>query len=574
MSQEQKTGPKSHTGRTILGNTVATVSVLIALVVAIGANLVTHELSSRYSMRVDMTTNKIYTLDPVSRKVVQDLKEPMVIKVFVSPDMPPPFHNITQSIGDVLDEYVSISNGNVTYQLITPGDKDANEEAAKGYGCERVSIGKRDKNEVSLRAVYKCLAFVMGEKQSVIKDLALTGDPRTDNLEYTITKSMLNLTTSTVRKVGFVRGFGGPAQAEQFVESTEPVFQHLYGDLIKPVGIDMTDPKATIDEDVVALIIMDLELTISDRAIFMIDQFVQRGGSVAWVQSPTTIDLDKTQQVLKQRKGTNPADIPRFRMEAPHGLGPLFKTWGIDYKGGVVLDRENAVVGMVRTQQGMAPINHPATFQITNLDRTMPFLAKSPPLSLPGPARLEVVAKNSDTLKAKAVITSAASSTWRPTYPGSLRYEELQKPSEDEKQGEYVLGATLEGRVPSFYRDNPLPEGFTEADLYKGSGGSSRILVLSSGAFIQRDDELGFGPQLLPIGQQLFFDVIEWLAQDSSLSGIRTKHAPRFVGEVTTDAKKRIQFINIIFVPGCFALIGVFMYLRRQRRRGLFKLDD
>ena len=150
MSQEQKTGPKSHTGRTILGTTVATVSVLIALIVAIGANLVTHELSSRYSMRVDMTTNKIYTLDPVSRKVVQDLKEPMVIKVFVSPDMPPPFHNITQSIGDVLDEYVSISNGNVTYQIITPGDKDANEEAAKGYGCERVSIGKRDKNEVSL----------------------------------------------------------------------------------------------------------------------------------------------------------------------------------------------------------------------------------------------------------------------------------------------------------------------------------------------------------------------------------------------------------------------------------------
>ena len=46
---------------------------------------------------------------------------------------------------------------------------------------------------------------------------------------------------------------------------------------------------------------------------------------------------------------------------------------------------------------------------------------------------------------------------------------------------------------------------------------------------------------------------------------------PSFVGEVSASTQRRVQFVNIIFVPACFIMLGVFMYLRRQRRRDALK---
>ena len=177
------------------------------------------------------------------------------------------------------------------------------EETARGYGCEQVGIGQQTENEVSLRAVYKCVALVMGDKTEVIKDLRMSGDPSVDNLEYDITKALLNLTTETSRKVAFVGGFGGPADSPGFADSAKPVFEQLYGKLIEPVALDLSAEGATIAPDVSTVLLMNLDSPISAQAQFELDQHVQRGGSVGWFQSSAGIDEQITRQLQQQMGG-------------------------------------------------------------------------------------------------------------------------------------------------------------------------------------------------------------------------------------------------------------------------------
>lgn len=572
-SDKAPKAPTSHKGRTILGGTLATGSVLVAFAIAIGANLV----ASQLSVRVDMTDNHIYTLDQISKDAAKKLTEPITVKVFISPDLPPPFHTAPQTVSDVLDEYVAASDGKLTYSVVSPKDNDDVEKAAQGYGCEKVAIGQQSENEVSLRAVYKCVAFVQGERHEVLRDLRLTGNPATDNLEYDFTKALLNLSTTKSRKVGFARGLGGPVNNPGFADSARGIFTRLYGNLIEPADLDLTVEDPKIPEDMTAILIIDAANPPSPKAKFAIDQFIQRGGSVGWFQSSTEIDLGATQnmqQQLQQQGQAPDQNIPKVRFENKHELNDLFGTYGVVHKGGLVLDREHALaLGMVMTERGPVQISHPATFQINELDRTLPFLTKMPPVALPAPGYLEITeaARKNDKLKIYEALKTSDKASLLAKPPVSFMYKTLVDPSKDELPGQYLLGVAMEGTFPSYYTDNPLPEGVKPEQRHTGEAAPGRLLVLSSGAFLQPDTDIGYDGELIAVGQQLMFNAIEWLAQDTSLSGIRTKTMPSFVGEVSASTQRRVQFVNIIFVPACFIMLGVFMYLRRQRRRDALK---
>ncbi len=107
---------------------------------------------------------------------------------------------------------------------------------------------------------------------------------------------------------------------------------------------------------------------------------------------------------------------------------------------------------------------------------------------------------------------------------------------------------------------------------FRGEEKPGRLFVIASGEFIQPNRELGYDDRLMGLGQMLLFGSIEWLVQDSVLSDIRTKAMPRFVGEVDRETQRRIQFVNIVFVPALFLLIGIGMRWRRSRRRATISL--
>ncbi len=559
----------AETNRKLVSGTLATTSVLVAFGVMVAVNLV----ASQINARIDMTENQIYTLNAASKEAVSTLPSNVEVKVFLSADMPPPLHTIRDSISDTLDEYKAASGGRLSFQIFEPKEDEEVDEDARGYGCEKVAIGQQTENEVSLRAVYKCVAFVMGDEQEVITDLRVSGIPGQDNLEYEFTKALLNLSATEVRKVGFVAGFGGPADNPQFAAGAEGAFTQLYGELLAPVSVDLKG-QPVVPSDVVALVLINPDVAFTPDALFALDQFLQRGGSIAWFQSATAVDLEIQQQLMEQMRGQM-GQLPEIRKSIDPGLNTLFETYGMRHNQDLVMDRANGMAyGMIMTANGPAPVSHPATFQITDIDRSLPFLANSPPVVLPAPSSITLADNLSERedLKVYQALRSAPSAVCRQNAPTSFNaFQEFMQESTDEVQGTYLVAAAIEGVLPSYYTTNPLPEGRTEDQLVR-SPKSARILIVGSGEFFSPVHAIGYDERLAAVGQQLLFSSIEWLAQDDALSTIRAKSLPKFVGEVSKERQRNIQVVNIAIVPLMFLTIGYFMFSRRRRRRNSITL--
>ena len=104
----------------ILVGTNATAIVVFVFIAAILANVAI----SRYPKTIDLTDSQIYTLSPASVEAVQSLEQPVEVKIFISPDMPPPFHLLSQQLSDMMADYAANSGGKLTFQIISPSDED------------------------------------------------------------------------------------------------------------------------------------------------------------------------------------------------------------------------------------------------------------------------------------------------------------------------------------------------------------------------------------------------------------------------------------------------------------------
>jgi ABC-type uncharacterized transport system involved in gliding motility auxiliary subunit len=288
---------------------------------------------------------------------------------------------------------------------------------------------------------------------------------------------------------------------------------------------------------------------------------------VGWFQSATGIDEQLARQLMQQM-GPN-ARIPDVRRPLNHGLGEVFKTYGVDLRGDMILDRKNALAfGMVMTQQGLARVSHPATFLMTDIDKSLPFTRDLYAIAMPAPSSVLLLPAVSEVegLEGFEVIKSADVSVRRAVPATSLNYQELSQPSPDESPGPFSVAVALQGMVPSWYDTHPIPSDMGEDAVVKEKK-PARILVVGSGDFFQPNPAVGFNDQLSGLGGQLFVNSLEWLVQDNALTLIRGKSAPRLIGEVPKSEQRRIQMMNIVFVPLFFGVLGwTILQFRRKRK--------
>ncbi len=156
--------------------------------------------------RVDLTSNKAYSLSDVSKKVVSTLEEPLTIYVFFTENLPAPYNSVEKYIHDLLDEYALSGNKYFNYKFYDvsqqegPADEEVmkNQELASSYGIRPVQIQALEQDEVKFKVAYMGMVIIHGDMIERIP--AVTS---TDRLEYQLTTSIqkLNNKISTFQKL-------------------------------------------------------------------------------------------------------------------------------------------------------------------------------------------------------------------------------------------------------------------------------------------------------------------------------------------------------------------------------------
>src|SRR6516164_7779345 len=162
----------------------ATESAFLLLVVA--AILVAVNVLSALGMyrRVDTTKNERYTLSTGSGRLLQSMKQTMLIDAYVTKGLPK-LDAFVRDLRDLLQEYKDSSGGKFDYQIIEAKDEDQ-KKAAKDAGLQEQPFGEASDTEekAAVTQGFMGLVFKYGAEKDAIKFLP---PERSDGLEFWIT---------------------------------------------------------------------------------------------------------------------------------------------------------------------------------------------------------------------------------------------------------------------------------------------------------------------------------------------------------------------------------------------------
>jgi len=93
---------------------------LVKLAVSLVIVILSAYLLSSFFYRIDLTTEKRYTLSAFSKQSLRSLKDVVHVKVYLDGDLNIPFRKMQQRLRETLDEFRIYAGDQLEYEFINP----------------------------------------------------------------------------------------------------------------------------------------------------------------------------------------------------------------------------------------------------------------------------------------------------------------------------------------------------------------------------------------------------------------------------------------------------------------------
>jgi ABC-type uncharacterized transport system involved in gliding motility auxiliary subunit len=549
----------------------AVVFTILILAVLIFANIIV----SRHVARLDLTKEHVYTLSLASKELVKKLPDKMTVKAYISGDLQPPFSQTATYVRDLLDEYANASQGKLKWEAVDPGEDSKLEEEAQKNKVPRMQRGKISNNKVEIGASYLGVALqYQGNVESIPEVNSAEG------LEFEIDKRIRILTQKKI-KVAFATSEGElpPSGGQQGGLGSLTHFLDIY----EVVNVNLSTGAKPIADDVEGLIIAGPKQPFSERAKFVIDQFIMRGKSVAFFVDGMTFEQPRQMQMPGM------AETPKIGRKNDCGLDDLLAHYGFKVNDDVILEPERNAPGVVVVGGQPQLANYPAFVATDSVAKDSPLFNGAGLLILPFASSVEVL-KDKQSGLAINQLASSSPQSWRQkgfflvnaTVPPKM-------PEKDVEKGPFVLGYSAEGKFKSFFAGKPYPNEKGEkvqpppanVSLEPGqerpldeAQAPARIVVMGDSSLIS--DEYLMAARYVPAYKaNLLFglNVIDFVAHDKQMAEIRAKGiTPRTLTYDKESTPAVLEAVNLVGVPLLFILFGVARWRLRTSRRSRAKL--
>lgn len=255
-----------------------------------------------YFKRFDLTSEKRYTLAESTKKLLEGLDDEVYLKVYLNGDFNPGFTRLKSEAKEILDEFRAYSNNQVQYEFITPGEGLTREETTnierqlyeKGLIPEEITQRGKDKTTQTLIWPGAILSYKGKEtvwqiftRQTPGIDMETSINNSVEELEYSLTNSIRKLQRTKKAEVTFIQGH----------HELDTVFQYNFmRALSEYYTVNMTEItpgrelRALKGSD--AIVITKPDSAFTDKEIYIIDQYIMKGGKVLWLLDPVLTNLD------------------------------------------------------------------------------------------------------------------------------------------------------------------------------------------------------------------------------------------------------------------------------------------
>jgi gliding motility-associatede transport system auxiliary component len=484
-------------------------------------------------LRWDMTEGHIHTLSDSTRTVLAQLDEPLMIRAYVTKDLPQPYGRMRRFIEDELRSYHEAGHGKVGYQMIDPNSDPNVGMALAAMRIPRVQVQSIENDKAQIKQGYLAVVVEYLDKKAIIPVVQSE-----QGFEYLLTSKIKKLTGKGRIKVGVVSGFGATPL------SALHTFASLVGDDYQLVDVPLDKPDASIPGDVQVLMVDGFEQAPSERARYVLDQFRMSGRGLLVLAGNAKPDLSRGFAVQP------------VKAEAEAWL----KDMGVAVDPGLVLDTRATAI-TVNTPSGKIIVDYPFIPEIRDIDRKNPVTRGMNTVSLPfvspldwaGEAkgsRRQVLLRSSD----QAARQSGPPYDINPLMPLVQRFTGVTfVPS--------ILAVAVDGPAQSAFAS---PPSGVKADSPKAKTADSRLIVVGSPGMV--DDELFNGNSA-----SLMLNMIDWLARNESLIALRSRSVIQRplieVGDTERAVWKGLWMFVLPLLVGVAGL-GRWLYLRRRQAAG------
>lgn len=538
-------------------------------------------LSGFVYFRVDLTSEKRYTLSPQTHEILKELEDIVFVKVYLDGDLPIGFKRLKNSVREMLDEFRVVGGSRIQYQFINPSESEDSEtrnrfyESLHSQGMIPTNVEVKDRQGgLSQQIIFPWALITYKGYEMPVRLLknnpGKTAEENLNNsleaLEYELINTLHSLTVDEYETIAFIEGHG---ELDEF----------LTGDITKELLKSYEVFRGRINPDSVEelneislVIIAKPEQPYTEKEKAIIDQYIMQGGKVLWLIDPVAIDLDSlthSSSAVALIKELNLAD-------------QLFK-YGVRINPSLVMDIQCSLIPVNTALEGQPARFTPAPWYYS-------------PLLLP-PSE-HIITRNLGMVKAEFassidivgenpgveshVLLSTSRLSRAVNVPVFVTLETAKKQLNPAffSMPFLPVAVLLEGEFESVFANRPFPLPTNKDYEIRDRSVPTKMIVIGDGDIIRNDVSLNRGvPEPLPLGydrysrqtfgnKEFILNAIAYLLDEKGLMELRSRQLTlRLLDREKLRAEKmKWQLINILLPLLIVSVFGIsFTWYRRYR---------
>jgi ABC-2 type transport system permease protein len=557
-------------------------ALLLALVILI--NLISHFVFHRF----DLTQEKRYTLAPTTKTFLKDLDDVIFIKIYLEGDnLPAGFRRLQKASVELMDEFRIHAGTNVEYEFQNPSespDPQTRNEVydqlvADGMMYFNVTVNQDDGTTanvpifasamVSYRAhgqqFDRVVNFFQGSTSNRIDDQTI--NRAIENLEYEFISAMRIISREFVPRVAMITGHDELTELESF---------SFFEALSSFYRVDYVEINSQLDAlaEYSAIIIADPKSRFNDQDLYIIDQFIMRGGRVLWLVDAVKVDMNvlaDTNQVMSEGNGVR--------------LGEILFSYGVKINPTIIQDLQCMELPINIAPPDKAPQweNIPFFyFPLISANQNNPITRNLNLIKTEFISPLDTVGEHPE-IRKEILLTSSNYSRIR-RQPVRVSFDDISTKPDLSKfpMRNLPVAVLVEGKFESYFKNRLSVQWKNNEvmEIFEESQKPSKMIIMGDGDVAKNFVSYRTGsPQTLPVGYDRFSGIqfankdfllncMNYLLDDEGVMGVRSRQVQlRLMNydEITTK-KVKWKLINLITPSILIIVFGIAYSIIRKKK--------
>lgn len=341
------------------------IELFAAIFVIIFLNIIGNYIYTRF----DLTSEKRYTLSNATKRLLKDIDETVLVRVYLEGnELPPDFVRLQNETKEMLNQFRAY-NKHIEYEFVNPTDFDDPKEqqvfyqklAQKGIQPSQIEIKTPDglKQQLVIPAadvMYKgqetSVQLLLGQRY--VSEAELINNS-VQALEYTLTDAIRRLSRTEKQRIAFLQGHGELERHAIYDIQLALTDYYAMENITLDGNINSLTERVIDSKDSTnisfrnkfkLLVVPKPTKPFSDEDLYIIDQFVMYGGRVLWLIDGLDIEMDSL---------ANRSQTMAMRMDLGLGFDEMMFTYGVRINSNLIMDIRCMPIPMAGGSMGNNP---------------------------------------------------------------------------------------------------------------------------------------------------------------------------------------------------------------------------